>query len=133
MERREFVLLPEQHDLLRELQFYEAVVAKSGHLRHGAPDGSKVHDDLVTAVALGVRGAGSAVHRASFVEAGLPPFITSSTPLYLGAVVSTTGDVPDDCGRWVVSGCRVGPEANGASRNSARAFWGEEGRSATHG
>jgi hypothetical protein len=97
-ERRELVLLPEHHDLLRELRFYEAVVAKSGHVRYGAPDGSKIHDDLVTAVALGVRGAGGAVHRGSFVEAGLPPFITSSTPLHLGAVVSTPGDLPDDWG-----------------------------------
>jgi hypothetical protein len=99
-ERRELVLLPEHHDLLRELQFYEAVIAKSGHVRYGAPEGSKVHDDLVTAVALAVRGAGGAVQGSTFAEIGLPAFVTSSSPMSLGGVVSAPGDLPDDWGPW---------------------------------
>lgn len=99
-ERKELVLLPQHRDLLQELRFYEARVSSTGHVRYGAPEGSKIHDDLVTAVALAVRGAGGVVQGSTLAEVGLPAFITSSSPMSFRAIVSSPGDLPDEWGPW---------------------------------
>jgi Terminase RNaseH-like domain len=83
-ERKELVLLPQHRDLLQELRFYQARVTKSGHVKYGAPEGGKMHDDLVTALALAVRGAGAPAEARSWAAANLPPFIIGSSPYGLG-------------------------------------------------
>jgi hypothetical protein len=93
-------LLFERKELVQELRFYQARVTRSGHVRYGAPEGSKVHDDLVTAVALAVRGAGATTHAPPFDEKILPPFIRGSTPFWFGGPVSGSGGLPDDWGPW---------------------------------
>ena len=67
---------------------------------YGAPEGSKTHDDLVTAVALAVRGAGGAVQSSRFADLGLPAFISTSSSLTFAGLVSAPGDLPDDWGSW---------------------------------
>lgn len=99
-ERRELVLRPQDRELLQELRFYEARVTRSGHVRYGAPEGSKVHDDLVTAVALAVRGAATTPNAASFDAMVLPPFIRGSAPVGFGGPISGPGGLPDDWGHW---------------------------------
>jgi hypothetical protein len=99
-ERRELVLRPQDRDLLQELRFYEARVTAAGLVRYGAPEGSKVHDDLVTAVALAIHGVGSATHAPPFDEKVLPPFMRGSLPLGFGGPVSGPGGLPDDWGPW---------------------------------
>ncbi len=76
------------------------LMPNSGHVRYGAPEGGQTHDDLVTACALAVRGAGGVVQSNRFAELDLPAFITSSSPLTFGAVMSAPGDLPDDWGPW---------------------------------
>src|SRR5271157_353765 len=99
-ERRELALLPQQVELIQELRLYEAAVSKTGHVRYGAPEGSKTHDDLVTAVALAVRGAGGAVQSNRFADLGLPAFISTSSSLTFAGLVSAPGELPDDWGPW---------------------------------
>jgi phage FluMu gp28-like protein len=84
-ERRELVL-PARRDLLDELRRYEVHVSDTGAVKYGAVSGT---DDLVTALALAVRGAGGHSEPRSFAEAGLPPFLTSSMPL--GAMLPPDG------------------------------------------
>jgi hypothetical protein len=79
-ERREIVI-PEHRDLLDELRYYERTVTPTGHVRLGAPEGGRVHDDFVTALALAARGAGSEARPLSLAEVGLPPFLTGGGAL----------------------------------------------------
>ncbi len=103
-ERHELVLRPQDRELLQELRFYQARVTRSGHVRYGAPEGSKVHDDLVTAVALAVRGVGTTTHAPPFGERVLPPFIGGSFGSGgiggFGGPISAPGCLPDDWGPW---------------------------------
>lgn len=93
------IILPPHRDLLDELRFYEARAKPSGRIEYGAPVGGRTHDDLVTAVALAVRGAGGPPQQRSFAEAGLLPFLASSTR-FGGRAVAVLGPdgLPDDWG-----------------------------------
>lgn len=80
IERHELIF-PANKCLVRELRYYEARTSSTGRVRYGAPEGGKTSDDLVTAIALAVRGAGGGPRPMSLAEAGLPPFLTSSGSL----------------------------------------------------
>lgn len=79
VERRE-IIIPHRRDLLDELRFDDAEVLRSGRIRYGAPEGGRVHDDLVTALALAIRGARGGAEPQSLAEAGFVPFLTTSSP-----------------------------------------------------
>jgi hypothetical protein len=102
-ERRELVLLPRHRELVEELRFYAAKTSRSGHVRYGAPENSKITDDLVTGLALAVRGAASPNTAQSWAEANLSPFLRGS-PLFdcggFGGPVSGPGGLPDDWEPW---------------------------------
>jgi hypothetical protein len=46
------VAFPSHVELINEMKFYESKTTTTGHVRYGAPEGSRVHDDRVTALAL---------------------------------------------------------------------------------
>lgn len=78
LERRAIVL-PHHRDLLDELRWLRAESTPSGVVRYGAS--GRAHDDLATALALALYGASGIAGARSFVEAGLPPFLTTSRGL----------------------------------------------------
>jgi hypothetical protein len=94
-ERRELVLLPRHRELVEELRFYAAKTSKTGHVRYGAPQNSKITDDLVTGLALAVRGAGIPSTARTWAEANMSPFMRGSPAFAL-----EDGFPPGSWGPW---------------------------------
>ncbi len=95
VERHE-VLFPASRDLLDEFARYEARTAPSGSVRFGAA-GSGAFDDTITALALAAKGAGATTAPRSFASEGLPPWLTSSSPIFFsGARVVAADGLPDE-------------------------------------
>jgi hypothetical protein len=101
-ERKELVLLPQHRELLQELRFYEARTTSTGNVRYGAPEHSKITDDLVTALALAVRDADSPSTARTWAQANMSPFMRGSPSFGygFGGPISGPDGLPDDWRSW---------------------------------